>query len=388
MSGPILIDINDNYLYHVNTDIVSPDYLVNELNKLSFIKKNINNAMVNQFSFLQSDIYLPNSENSLERQKQIYINNLIQDFDIEISSTYNNSNSDLPKGTSLFKGKYIIESKIGEGGFSKTYKAIRHLNRDTSGIEMSSYVVIKEFFIERLHHRKDRMVGISIDSNANIVKSALEKFWDEAKKIKELNDCSNIISIDVFDENGTCYYSMEYVEGNDLSYYCETKPCGYLDQNEALKIILDICNAVKAMHNIKMNHFDIKPENILIDKYGYTKLIDIGTTCQFISDNDHSTILPVVSKGYSPIELGNITSFTPQSDIYSIAATFYNILTGYEVSSSFDLSRNFKLLKRTDNINNIIWNAIIKAMNPDFSKRPSSIEDCLGLEKVDPIRML
>lgn len=59
---------------------------------------------------------------------------------------------------------------------------------------------------------------------------------------------------------------MEYVEGNDLSYYCETKPCGYLDQNEALKIILDICNAVKAMHNIKMNHFDIKPENILIDK--------------------------------------------------------------------------------------------------------------------------
>lgn len=54
VSGPILIDINDNYLYHVNTDIVSPDYLVNELNKPSFIKKNINNAMVNQFSFLQS----------------------------------------------------------------------------------------------------------------------------------------------------------------------------------------------------------------------------------------------------------------------------------------------------------------------------------------------
>lgn len=387
VNGPIMIDISDNYLYHVNTDMVSPDYLVNELNKPSFIKKNINNAEVNQFSFLQSDIYLPNNENSLERQrqiyrydKQIYINKLIQDFDVEISSTYNNSCSDLPKGTSLCNGKYVIESKIGEGGFSKTYKAIRLLTRDTSGIEMSSRVVIKEFFIKRLHHRKDRMVEVSIDTNVNIARKALEKFWDEANKIKELNDCSNIISIyDVFDENGTCYYSMEYVEGKDLSYYCETKPCGYLDQKEAQKIILDVCNAVKAMHKIRMNHFDIKPENILIDKYGNAKLIDFGTACQFISDNEHSTVLPVVSRGYSPIELVNITSFTPQSDIYSIAATLYNILTGYEVPSSIDLSRNFRLLKRTDNINNRIWNSIIKAMNPDLSKRPSSIEDFIKL---------
>lgn len=224
------------------------------------------------------------------------------------------------------------------------------------------------------------MVEVSIDTNVNIARKALEKFWDEANKIKELNDCSNIISIyDVFDENGTCYYSMEYVEGKDLSYYCETKPCGYLDQNEAQKIILDVCNAVKAMHKIRMNHFDIKPENILIDKYGNAKLIDFGTACQFISDNEHSTVLPVVSRGYSPIELVNITSFTPQSDIYSIAATLYNILTGYEVPSSIDLSRNFRLLKRTDNINNRIWNSIIKAMNPDLSKRPSSIEDFIKL---------
>ena len=387
VNGPILIDISDNYLYHVNTDIVSPDYLVNELNKPSFIKKNISSAEDNLFSFLQSDIYLPNNENSLERQrqiyrydKQIYINKLIQDFDVEISSTYNNSDSDLLKGTSLCNGKYIIESKIGEGGFSKTYKAIRLLTRDTSGIEMSSHVVIKEFFINRLHHRKDNKVEVSIDTNVNMARKALEKFWDEANKIKELKDCTNIISIyDVFDENGTCYYSMEYIDGKDLAYFCETRPFGYIEQDEALSIILDVCKAVKAMHNIKMNHFDIKPENILIDKDGHTKLIDFGTACQFISDNDYSTILPVVSKGYSPIELGSITSFTPQSDIYSIGATLYNILTGYEVPSSIELCRNFKLLKRTDNITDKIWHAIIKAMNPDLNKRPSSVEDFIKL---------
>lgn len=387
VNGPILIDISENYLYRVNTEIVSPEYLVNELSKPSFIKKNINYNIDNQFLFLQSDIYLPNNENSLERQKQIYrydkqiyINKLIKDFDIEISSSFNNTKSDLPQGTTLYNGKYIIDSKIGEGGFSKTYKAIILLPADASGIAMSANVVIKEFFIKRIHHRNNNSVEVSIDDNVNMAKKALEKFWDEASKIKKLKDCANIISIyDIFDENGTCYYSMEYIDGNDLAYFCEFKPNGCLEQEEALRVILDVCSAVNAMHKIHMNHFDIKPENILIDKTGQVKLIDFGTASQFISDGERSTVLPVVSNGYSPIELGRITSFTPQSDIYSIGATLYNILTGYEVPSSFELCTNFKLLERTDNINDKVWHAIVSAMNPDLNKRPSCIDEFIKL---------
>lgn len=387
VNGPILIDINENYLYSVK-DIISPDYLVNELNKPAFIMKYVNNTWNNQLLFLQSNIYLPISENSLERQKQIYrydkqiyINRLIKDFDIEISYTYNTSSSDLPKGTALYGGKYIIDSKIGEGGFSKTYKAIKLSDRDNSGIIMSTKVVIKEFFIKKFHHRIGKHVEVVMGEDTTMAKKALEKFWDEANKISKLKNCSNIISIyDVFDENGTCYYSMEYIEGNDLAYYCESTPNKYLPSKEAISIIMEVCNAVKAMHDIRMNHFDIKPENILIDSNGHVKLIDFGTACQFVYNDGNSTVLPIISQGYSPIELlSNITSFSPQSDIYSIGATLYNILTGNEVPSSVMLSRDFKLLKKTDNINTQLWKAIVKSMDPDINKRPSSINDLIRL---------
>lgn len=393
--GPILIDISENDLYSVMTDIVLPEYLVNELNKPEFIMKYMErNDRLREDDLLFSTIKLPDGINSIERQKQlyrydqqIYVKKLVSNFGFELNSAYDNSNSDLPKGTVLCDdegGRYVIKGKIGEGGFSKTYKAGKMTPRDVSGFGIPEQVVaIKEFFIKGIHRRKGTEVEVMLNDHGNEAKKAMHKFWDEAKKISKLADCDNIISVyNVFDRNGTCYYSMEYVDGPDLAYYCEEKPSGHLLCDEALRIILELCCAVKALHDRQMNHFDIKPENILIDSGGHVKLIDFGTACQFVADSSTSTILPVESSGYTPLELRTLTSFSPQSDIYSIGATLYNILTGWTVPSAADLARDFSKLKRPDDIDDGIWNAIVMAMDPDPDSRLATVDDFILLLEV------
>lgn len=398
--GPILIDISENDLYTVMTDIVLPEYLVNELNKPEFIMKYVdanytemNNAQ-RAADLLYSTIKLPEGLNSLKRQKQlnlydqqIYVKKLVGEFGFQLNSAYDNSNSDLPKGTVLYDDKdveYVIQEKIGEGGFSKTYKAGKLQTREVSGFGMPEQVVaIKEFFIKGIHRRNGTEVELMLNDHGDEAKKAMRKFWDEAKKISKLADCDNIISVyNVFDQNGTCYYSMEYVDGPDLAYYCEEKPSGHLSCDEAVRIILELCCAVKALHDRQMNHFDIKPENILIDSGGHVKLIDFGTACQFVADSSTSTILPVESSGYTPLEQRTLTSFSPQSDIYAIGATLYNILTGWKVPSAADLARDFSKLKRPDDIDDGIWNAIVMAMAPDPDSRPPTVDDFVLLLEV------
>lgn len=394
--GPILIDISENDLYTV-TYLVLPEYLVNEMNKPEFIIKYVD-AKYAELSdseridnLLLSDFKLPEGLNSQERQKQlylydqqIYVKKLVSEFGFQLNSAYDNSNSDLPEGTVLYDDKgvgYVIQEKIGEGGFSKTYKAGKLQPKEVSGFGMPEQVVaIKEFFIKGIHRRNGTEVELLLNDHGDEAKKAMRKFWDEAKKISKLADCENIISVyNVFDRNGTCYYSMEYVDGSDLAYYCEEKPSGHLSCNEAVRIILELCCAVKALHDRQMNHFDIKPENILIGAGGHVKLIDFGTACQFVADSSTSTILPVESSGYTPLELRTLTSFSPQSDIYSIGATLYNILTGWTVPSAADLARDFSKLKRPDDIDDGIWNAIVMAMNPDPDSRLTTVNDFILL---------
>lgn len=397
--GPILIDISENDLYTI-TYLVLPEYLVNEMNKPEFIIKYVD-AKYAELSdseriddLLLSDFKLPEGLNSQERQKQlylydqqIYVKKLVSEFGFQLNSAYDNSNSDLPKGTVLYDDKgvgYVIQEKIGEGGFSKTYKAGKLQPKEVSGFEMPEQVVaIKEFFIKGIHRRNGTEVELLLNDHGDEAKKAMRKFWDEAKKISKLADCDNIISVyNVFDRNGTCYYSMEYVDGPDLSYYCKEKPSGHLSCNEAVRIILELCCAVKALHDRQMNHFDIKPENILIGAGGHVKLIDFGTACQFVADSSTSTILPVESSGYTPLELRTLTSFSPQSDIYSIGATLYNILTGWKVPSAADLAQDFSRLKRPDDIDDGIWNAIVMAIAPDPDCRPATVDDFVLLLEV------
>lgn len=289
---------------------------------------------------------------------------------MDIDSMSSSDARALPNDTIIGNNRYRILSVIDSGGFSFTYKAIDMKDGENREI------AIKEFFIRGMHNRNQDLEVVPIlNSRIEELQKAREKFWLESDKIKEFSHCPNIVNVhDLFDENGTCYYTMEYINGCDLSYYVKSVKQSALPENDALNIIRCVCNAVKTMHNEKMNHLDIKPENIMIEYItNRIILIDFGTATQF--DDNKSSLLNCYSNGYTPIEYMTIHEFCPQKDIYAIGATLYFLLSGENPPSAFELVNGNNSLKRPENISDRTWGIVTRAMKHNYLDRPSSIEE-------------
>lgn len=279
----------------------------------------------------------------------------------------------LPSGSQLQGGRYRIERELGHGGFGYTYLATQTgLNRK---------VAIKEFFMrnycERDANTSQVVFGTSV--NRQFIERFRKKFLKEAQNIAMLNH-PNIIRIhDVFEENGTAYYVMEYLDKGSLKDLVERK--GKLSEQEALNYIKQIAAALGYIHERRMNHLDVKPGNVLIDDNDNVVLIDFGLAKQYNEVGEQTSTTPVgISHGFAPLEQyhqGGVSVFYPATDIYSLGATLYYLVVGEappnanivndeglpEFSNSISLSieRTIKLSmqsRRTQRIQNI----------PDFLK--------------------
>ncbi len=231
----------------------------------------------------------------------------------------------LQPGTLLQGGKYRIERVLGQGGFGITYLATQ--------VALNRQVAIKEFFMENLCDRSasesTSVKTVSVGS-VTMVERYKQKFLKEARIIAELRH-ENIVNIyDVFEENGTAYYVMEYMGGGSLGNIIRQR--GHLLEDEAVGYILKVANAVDYIHQRKINHFDIKPDNIMLRSDGTPVLIDFGISKRYDSAGAPTTTTPVgISEGYAPIEqysADGVLAFSPQTDIYSLGATLLKLLTG------------------------------------------------------------
>ena len=231
----------------------------------------------------------------------------------------------LSNNMQLQGGKYKICKFLGQGGFGITYLAIQSC--------LERYVAIKEFFIKELCSRDNSTsyVTLGTESCKETVDRFRGKFIKEARKIAKLNHPNIIRIIDVFEENGTAYYVMEYCGGGSLAE--KIKKQGYFSEPVATGYILQIADALNYIHNKKMNHFDIKPSNIMLNEKDEAILIDFGLSKEYdvITGNQTSTTPVGISEGYAPMEQymqGGVGTFSPETDIYSLGATFFKLLTG------------------------------------------------------------
>lgn len=281
----------------------------------------------------------------------------------------------LSTGTTLQGGKYIIERVLGQGGFGITYLATHSF--------LEKQVAIKEFFPKDFCERNGATSHITL-GNANtteLVVKLKEKFLKEAKNISKLNH-PNIVAIhDIFEENGTAYYLMDFIDGTSLND--KIKSDGALSEEMALKYIRIVGNAISYMHSKKMNHLDIKPANIMLRKSDDAPiLIDFGLAKQYDSTGDQTSTTPVgISHGYAPIEQyrpGGVSTFTPQSDVYALGATLFALLTGQTPPHYSDILED-GLPELPSNVSKETVEAIEKAMETKKTKRPSSIEDFIAL---------
>lgn len=233
----------------------------------------------------------------------------------------------LANGTLLQGGKYRIEEKIGQGGFGITYRACQPLM-------LGRKVCIKEFCLKQHFSRESTTSAITYpnDTARKDAEMFQQKFIKEAQTLYSMRH-PNIMEIyDIFEENNTAYYVMEYIEGESLKDMLEHRGC--IPEAEAIGYIHKVAEALKYIHSRNINHFDVKPANILVrssDKE--VILIDFGTAKHYDSTTGNATTMTsgLLSPGYAPIEQyqqGGVSAFTPETDIYALGATLYKLLTG------------------------------------------------------------
>ena len=231
---------------------------------------------------------------------------------------------------------YTIIKILGAGGFGITYLA-----RDT---QLGMEVVIKEYFPGDLAIRKDDSTIISKSSNTkNDFLKGMQRFKEEAQILAKFNHPSIVKILNYFESNNTAYFVMEYEEGIDLSQYIKQKGTP-LGEEEILSIMIPILEGLKEVHAHNYLHRDIKPGNILIRKTKPPVLIDFGASKLAIGEMSRS-ITSVLTEGYAPLEQysANVKQQGPFSDLYSVGAVIYKMITG-EVPPSAQ-TRSYEVLQ-------------------------------------------
>lgn len=230
----------------------------------------------------------------------------------------------LKPGT-ILNQKYTIGKTLGEGGFGITYLAWDN--------NMQIKIAIKEFYPASLVARDtssadQTQIYTITQSGSGEFHQGLERFVREASTLAQFFNLPGIVSVkDFFYENRTAYIVMEYIEGITLKEYLKLKG-GVLSAEETLALMKPVIESLAVIHGHKLLHRDISPDNLMITQDHQVKLIDFGSARYFDSQSDKSMTV-VLKHGYAPIEQyssnGHQGTWT---DIYSLCATMYRMLTG------------------------------------------------------------
>lgn len=193
----------------------------------------------------------------------------------------------------------------------------------------------------------------------------------------------NIVRIlDVFEENDTAYYVMELLSGGSMAD--KIKREGPLNESTAELFIRQIADALSYVHAHNTVHLDIKPSNILFNNAGQATLIDFGISKHYDDSGEQTSSSPIgYSPGYSPLEqslTGDISQFKASTDIYSLGATLYYMVTGVTPPAASKL--NEEGLIKPLNLSDKVWTIISIAMRPLRKDRYQSIGQFLkGFER-------
>ena len=278
----------------------------------------------------------------------------------------------LKPDTLLQGGKYRIIRTLGQGGFGITYEAEQVLLRRS--------VAVKEFFMKDCCERDETTSRVTVGTGSQraLVEKFRGKFIREAQMIAGMEH-SNIVRVtDVFEENGTAYYVMDYLPGGSLAD--KVKKNGPLSEAKAEEYIRQVAGALDYIHAQNTVHLDVKPSNILLNAKGEAILIDFGISKHYDDSGEQTSSTPVgISKGYAPLEQGrdgDVSQFGPPTDIYALGATFYYLISGVIPPEASIV--NEEGLTRPQGVSDRIWHVIKTAMQPRRKDRMRDIDTFLS----------
>ena len=292
------------------------------------------------------------------------------------------ANKTLQPGNTLQGGKYRIEKVLGQGSFGITYLAsyATTIEGALGKMAVDIKVAIKEFFMSEVNQRNEQTHGVE-GSSSTIFTNYRIKFRKEAQNLASLHHAHIVQVTDVFDENNTTYYVMQYIEGMSLDSFIASK--GRVSAEDTILIAAQIGQALSYMHQRHMLHLDLKPGNIMLDKQGQVHLIDFGLSKQYDSNGEpeSSTSIGMGTPGYAPIEqanrMGQGKQFQATIDVYAFGATVYKMLTGRRPDDASVILNDgfpFGFLQQLGVQQNMI-NAVQRAMAPQRNARFQTVTE-------------
>lgn len=283
----------------------------------------------------------------------------------------------LPVGTVL-QDRYRIDQQLASGGFGKTYAV--------TNIRFNEKWAMKEFFMKDISERDgDTKTVTVVTTSKSQFESQREKFNKEARRLRRLHHPGIVHVEDLFDENGTSYYVMDYIGGGSLAEVI--KRHGPFTEQRVRQLLPYLLDALEHVHDQKIWHLDLKPGNILLKDDGTPVLIDFGASKQMGLAGVHSTSTGMTfTKGYAPSEQvdQNFDRIGPWTDLYALGATLYNLLTGHTPPLGSEIQEDENAaFKFTPGISDQMRALILWMMNPNRRKRPQSVDQVRGFLKLE-----
>ena len=286
------------------------------------------------------------------------------------------SNSLLKVGTLLNHDKYRIERYLASGGFGNTYEGVN--------VTLGKKCAIKEFFLKGIAIREDQTskVHVAITDNKRAFNSQKEKFTKEAHRLSRLDNNHIVKVFDLFEENGTVYYVMDYIEGESLRDVQKRKGSPF-SEKEVLSILSQMLDALNTIHQHGLLHMDIKPANIMIDQSGKCTLIDFGASKQSAASDGATTSSTLAyTPGYAPVEQigGSSDRWGPWTDFYALGATLYNLLTN-ENPVNLDIEEDgeaaFKFPPEVSSSTRLLIQWLMSPKRKDRPQNEGAIRNCM-----------
>ncbi|WP_051079139.1 protein kinase domain-containing protein [Methyloversatilis thermotolerans] len=275
----------------------------------------------------------------------------------------------LPSGWAL--NEYRIESLLGGGGFGLTYLA-----HDTL---LDCKVAIKEFLPTDLAVRGEgQRVMPRAGPALDMFEQGLRRFLDESRALANFRH-PNIVRVNrFFEANGSAYMVMDYVQGRTLSQWMRERREA-LDRTTLVAIVKPLLEGLQVIHDGGFLHRDIKPANICIRDDGMPVLLDFGAARRY-HDGGH-TLTAIVTPGFAPFEqYHSHGNQGPWTDIYSLAAVMYWLVTGQRPVESAARVHNDPLQPAARAADaNVFGASLLRAIDwglePDETRRPRSVAD-------------
>ena len=227
----------------------------------------------------------------------------------------------LTPGT-ILAGKYLVGKVLGQGGFGITY-----IGWD---IALERKVAIKEYYPSGQVSRSPgtrNLTWYTTEAAEQARRDGMQMFLKEARKMSRADGIPGVVRVlDLFQENGTAYIVMEFIEGVTLK--AKLQQTGPLPWEQVREIFLPAIQTMAQVHKAGLVHRDLSPDNIMLLPDGGVKILDLGAA-KDLSINSGASSMQVAKSGFSPLEQYTQRGGSgPWTDVYSMAATIYYTLTG------------------------------------------------------------